>query len=267
VEVRFVITKIASTFLVFLVPYISNVACSTIIFSLSCFTFHAHLSIMPFNIFKTNAVRGGVYGAVTWTCFSTVVVGIFTHTTLAESSGVQALQWLLVACIPLAYFCGYFVTCKRRDAVLKQIERLRGDWQTREDERAKIKGPKGQHMITDGSEPDFVANDKLQGRKYSTYEKFFNPRWEQQRAFLRYVRVQRSVGLFCLCVRSLLPHGWASFDTCAYRSGPHAMTVAREILRHRTEADLPFLKYVMARATVEVPDSECLLIFRLAVLR
>ena len=196
VEVRFVITKIAATFLVFLVPYISNVACSAIIFSLSCITFQAHLSILPFNIFKTNAVRGGVYGAVTWTCFATVVVGIFTHTSFAKSGGVQALQWLLVACIPLAFICGYFVTCKRRDGVVKQIERLRGDWQSREDEKAKTRGAKGQNMITDGTSDDFMG-DEIHRRKYSTYEKFFNPRWEQQRAFVRYASVPK-ISLVCV---------------------------------------------------------------------
>ena len=71
-------------------------------------------------------------------------------------------------------------------------------------------------------------------RKKSTFEKYFNPRWEQSRAFV---------------------------------SGDHAITVARALLRERKEEELPLLRYIMARAVQECNESESLVMFRLAVIR
>ena len=44
---------------------------------------------------------------VTWTALSTVAVATLSRTKFRHSLGVQAIQWIMAACIPVAYCAGY----------------------------------------------------------------------------------------------------------------------------------------------------------------
>ena len=230
IELLFAATKIAATFLGYLVPYISNVVAAIILCILSSTVFYKHCKLLPFYVHRTNLLRGGIYAALTWTTFSTVVVAIVKAALGgAQSQAAQTAEWASVALIPVAFGVGVVVVHKRRKHILKRIAAIRSQWQWASSLVDHDVSTLAVEVSTGAVDGDLTS--------------------------------LRKRPLESLDVRPYLAVGEAG------NTSGDAWLLARMLIADKEDSDPFFLQYLVCRASQENPTSEALKIFKLGVMR
>ena len=239
----FILFKALAVVAPYLVPFITDMACAMVLLIMAGYLINAHIQMLPFQMQESNCLRAAGYAGLAWTAMSCLAISIVRRVELSGSI-FQIVQWVLTGGMPMAMMLGVYLATERRSGILLELERLRGDWEVQAQIGAdKSKTPKKSSKAEPGSgssdqEDDADGDDKETERsegqskvhfslrtskKKTAHSKFFNPRWEMQRAA---------------------------------RSGQVAHTIARTLLSMRQEQDLPFLAYVVSRGIEENPTSE-----------
>jgi len=242
---HYVLLKALATVAPFLVPFVTDMACAVVLLLLAAYVFTQHLHLLPYQQHASNCLRAAGYSGLTWTCFTTLAMTIVRRTSVTQGV-LQSIQWILAGATPMAMMFGIYCASERHAGILLELERLRGDWEAhttkKEMKAANREGGEGSEdteeneddATTEKADTHYSLRANTKGPKKTAHSKFFNPRWEMQRAA---------------------------------RSGQQAHTIARTLLSMRQQRDLPFLAYVVSRGIDENPTSDEMVLFRLALLR
>ena len=243
VENMWLITKIASSCLVFLAQYITAPLCNAILLALIITTMYRHLTILPFHAHKMNLIRGGVYMVIVYmetgaVIFTSIMYNQgLTPKTVPSDSTVQLLNWFVVAGIPVAYIFGVYLVQWRRNYIYSKLDRLYGECEMQKlvmDRQGGSKSGSTKRAKVSNVEAVMPNPGAIRVARRTVYDKFFDTRWTGKQAF---------------------------------GSSVEASTVARALLYRRNEKDLLFLNYIIMRGLEEHPYSDGLVMLHIKFLR
>ena len=154
-----------------------------------------------------------------------------------SNSVLQQVQWAALGMIVPVFFIGGVVVHRVRDNIFWLLDRLYGECEMQRallEAQSHANSVSGKRIPEDKVEMILPEPTALKVAKRSPYEKFYDTRWENKRAFM---------------------------------SSLHANTTARCLLYKREEDKKRFLTYVMKRGIEEHSYSETLMILHIKLLR
>ena len=204
---------------------------------LSAALMNAHLAVLPFHSRAENACRGGIYCAVCWAAFASLIVSAVAKSSASAAGAAGAeqapwrayLHWTLIAAVPLVFAGGVVAVKLRRHRVSRAIDRLRRQWQPGDagaGRRHSLQAaPSGLQSVGVGSAAagSRAGNPHAVGGGGGLFDHFFDRDGAAGRSF---------------------------------ESSRQALLVMRVLLYRRVRADVPFFLYLVQVGPILLPACE-----------
>mmetsp|Transcript_64872 Transcript_64872/g.159688 ORF Transcript_64872/g.159688 Transcript_64872/m.159688 type:complete len:1424 (+) Transcript_64872:141-4412(+) len=294
VEQKWLSTKVGTSVLIFLSPYVTPIAVCVVYTLLIVSTLHAHVKHLPFHSVLVNHIRGGVYTTIVWLSISCIVVAAHHEN---QKMLAQSTQWVLIALLPVSFLVGVvivrlaFMSLERSLIVLSiEFNTLAGPNAQSRRPSLEITAESPQRTIfrrlsIDASGSPMKGSSRAMGNpqftnggdspgafKNKSGASFSWRREGSKRSQAEVIQTPPGTGLaraVDLVKRSMRE---AFFDATwetrkSFSTSVRARTAARVLLYKRNEADLPFLASVVQKGLKEHPDSTDLVMFHILLLR
>ena len=205
--------------------YVTPFLVSAVILVLSAVLMNSHLATLPFHSRAENACRGGIYCAVCWTAFASLIVSAVAQSRPAAAPAAAwhaFLHWTLIAGVPLVFAVGVVAVKMRRHRINRSIDRLRRKWEAGETPLPAGAGGRSLHR---------TASTSLQSVGFGAAS----------------VASGGRVSGALAGGGTLFDHFFESEDTAGrlFESSRQALLVMRVLLYRRERADVPFFVFLV----------------------